>query len=116
MIKIKLAKEQPIEDENHWSYPFSELDYLLEKEEDDKTYLLYNGRLYEADDDDEFNKLRHAKCVICSYCEHDGCEWCQVERVVNDAEDEHHMRSSTDGDYSPSNPWDAPGMSISDFI
>ena len=24
--------------------------------------------------------------------------------------------SSTGGDYSPSNPWDAPGMSIRDFI
>lgn len=24
--------------------------------------------------------------------------------------------SSTYGDYSPSNPWDAPGMSIKDFI
>ena len=24
--------------------------------------------------------------------------------------------SSTGGDYSPSNPWDAPGMSVSDFI
>ena len=24
--------------------------------------------------------------------------------------------SSTNGDYGPSNPWDAPGMSVSDFI
>lgn len=24
--------------------------------------------------------------------------------------------SSTSGDYSPSNPWDAPGMSIRDFL
>ena len=24
--------------------------------------------------------------------------------------------SSTNGDYSPSNPWDAPGMSVRDFI
>lgn len=24
--------------------------------------------------------------------------------------------SSTNGDYSPSNPWDAPGMKLSDFI
>ena len=24
--------------------------------------------------------------------------------------------SATNGDYSPSNPWDAPGMSIRDFI
>ena len=28
----------------------------------------------------------------------------------------HGVRSSTGGDYGPSNPWDAPGMSMSDFI
>lgn len=30
--------------------------------------------------------------------------------------DRHYTSSSTGGDYSPSNPWDAPGMSIKDFI
>ena len=30
--------------------------------------------------------------------------------------DEDYVPSSTNGDYSPSNPWDAPGMSIKDFI
>ena len=29
---------------------------------------------------------------------------------------EEYTPSSYYGDYSPSNPWDAPGMSISDFI
>ena len=52
MIKIKLAKKQPIEDENHWSYPVSELDYLLEKEEDGATFSLYDGRLYEIDEEE----------------------------------------------------------------
>ena len=32
------------------------------------------------------------------------------------AEDEDYTPSATAGDYSPSNPWDAPGMSIHDFI
>ena len=27
-----------------------------------------------------------------------------------------YIPSCTNGDYGPSNPWDAPGMSISDFI
>lgn len=27
-----------------------------------------------------------------------------------------YVSSCTNGDYSPSNPWDAPGMSIRDFI
>ena len=35
----------------------------------------------------------------------------------NDRElEQHNFTSSTMGDYSPGNPWDAPGMSISDFI
>lgn len=31
-------------------------------------------------------------------------------------EDDDDFTSSTRGDYSPSSPWNAPGMSISDFI
>lgn len=31
-------------------------------------------------------------------------------------DDDFDTPSSTRGDYSPSNPWDAPGMSIHDFI
>ena len=31
-------------------------------------------------------------------------------------DDDDYYTSSTCGDYSPSNPWDAPGMSIRDFI
>lgn len=30
--------------------------------------------------------------------------------------DDHYTPSATNGDYSPGNPWDAPGMSIRDFI
>lgn len=35
---------------------------------------------------------------------------------VDEDEDDEYTPSSTNGDYSPSNPWDAPGMSIKDFI
>ena len=31
-------------------------------------------------------------------------------------EDDEYCPSATAGDYSPSNPWDAPGMSVRDFI
>lgn len=31
-------------------------------------------------------------------------------------DDEEYIPSAESGDYSPSNPWNAPGMSISDFI
>ena len=36
-------------------------------------------------------------------------------RYEEDDETE-YCPSSTNGDYSPGNPWDAPGMSIHDFI
>ena len=54
MIKIKLATEKPIEDENYWSYPVSELDYLVKEKEDGTTFLLYDGRLYESNEEDAF--------------------------------------------------------------
>jgi len=31
-------------------------------------------------------------------------------------EDDEYVPSAENGDYSPSNPWDAPGMRMSDFI
>ncbi len=37
------------------------------------------------------------------------------EATSEDA-DSHTAPSSTGGDYSPANPWDAPGMDVSDFI
>ena len=40
--------------------------------------------------------------------------WC--EAYCEDDEDEEPYTSSTNGDYGPGNPWDAPGMSIRDFI
>ena len=42
-------------------------------------------------------------------------ETSQYDEDFYDEEDD-YTPSSTYGDYSPSNPWDAPGMSISDFI
>ncbi len=33
-----------------------------------------------------------------------------------DDEEEEYIPSAENGDYSPSNPWDAPGMQTSDFI
>lgn len=33
-----------------------------------------------------------------------------------DEEEEEYVPSAENGDYSPGNPWDAPGMSAKDFI
>lgn len=70
----------------------------------------------------KLEEIKRAKAILCSYCNSDMCEWCRVERIMSrvetelDEEDEHYTPSSTYGDYGPSNPWDAPGMSMSDFI
>ena len=93
MIKIVRAAEQPIESYTYWSYPVEELDHILENAEEDgidEIYLYFEGRLYQAP------YLEDNKNTI--------------------EEDENYIRSSTNGDYSPSAPWGAPGMSIKDFI
>ena len=67
-----------------------------------------------------------AKETPCDYgnCPYDAeySEHCRVycglgvdEDDYPDDEDEYRP-SSTNGDYGPSNPWDAPGMSVRDFI
>lgn len=95
MIKIIRATEQPIESHEYWSYPIEELDYVMEMADEGSicnTYLLFEGRLYEA-----------------PYLDDDSI-------LDDEPEHEPYIRSSTNGDYSPSNPWDAPGCSMSMFI
>ena len=48
----------------------------------------------------------------------DFCEPDEPNEIGDDfgEEDESYMRSAEGRDYSPGNPWDAPGMSIRDFI
>lgn len=52
------------------------------------------------------------------YCwfhiEEDGSVICLDIEELDDAYE--YVPSATNGDYSPSNPWDAPGMSTKDFI
>lgn len=40
----------------------------------------------------------------------------EPDYVMDDSGSEYYIPSCTCHDYSPSNPWDAPGMSIHDFI
>ena len=47
------------------------------------------------------------------YEEEETEEEFQDEEEIDDYE---YCPSATAGDYSPSNPWDAPGMSIRDFL
>ena len=45
-----------------------------------------------------------------------GASECSRYKEEDDDYFDEYTPSSTYGDYSPSNPWDAPGMSIRDFI
>ena len=40
----------------------------------------------------------------------------RYEEAEDQEKEERYTPSACAGDYSPSNPWDAPGMSVSDFI
>lgn len=64
----------------------------------------------------------------------DDCTMCTISDVADDENardifydvvyemrgiylpEEEYTPSAENGDYSPSNPWDAPGMSVRDFI
>ena len=58
--------------------------------------------------------------------EYDACDFYETiaELIAQDGfeidgeepSDDEYTPSATAGDYSPGNPWDAPGMSIRDFI
>jgi hypothetical protein len=54
------------------------------------------------------------------YCwlhvEEDGSVVCFDVEELDEAYEEKYTPSAENGDYGPSNPWDAPGMSIKDFI
>lgn len=46
----------------------------------------------------------------------DGCLVDSSISIVEDESENDYTPSAERGDYSPSNPWDAPGMKMSDFI
>ena len=61
-----------------------------------------------------------SECTNCKYFDVCGDEErympCDGKANICPSYDEDYIPSATMGDYSPSNPWDAPGLSISDFI
>ena len=48
--------------------------------------------------------------------EYFGLDMEQYRDATDEDADNHEAPSSTGGDYSPSHPWDAPGMGLSDFM
>lgn len=54
--------------------------------------------------------------LSCAEAEFFGLDMERYRTVTDEDADSPTAPSSTDGDYSPARPWDAPGMSASDFI
>ena len=64
----------------------------------------------------QFFKDPHDLCYLAEIDEVDGnTDACEKFEQYYGCDDD-YTPSATNGDYSPSNPWDAPGMSIKDFI
>lgn len=87
MIKIETSTLQPTENIDLWSYPISELEYLLETRNDGESFLLYKGRLYEEGNDAYLQSVVDARDILCGYCKENHCDCCQVAKLGNDAED-----------------------------
>ena len=81
--------------DNLWDYPLTEIDHIVEN---DLNVVLVDCSHYEGD------------AYILEY------RWFEVPEDFEEEEDDEYVPSSENGDYSPSNPWDAPGMKMSDFI
>lgn len=96
----------------------------------------YNIVMQDMYDDDYENVIgKQEAVVIWEYSGHEGYLFARDSKVGYDDEedqedtypdeedimyddlaDSNYTPSSTRGDYSPSNPWDAPGMSMRDFL
>ena len=97
-----------------------------------KEYKIVMQNMY----DDDYNEVigQQESVVIWEYSGHEGYLFARDSRIGEDEdayEDDYmdayeeyeeasrrgdRTPSSTAGDYSPSNPWDAPGMSMRDFL
>lgn len=81
---------------NLWDYPMSEINHIVENKLD---VVLVDCKVVN-EETDEFEHVYR---------------WFEVPEGFTD-EDEEYTPSAENSDYSPSNPWDAPGMKMSDFI
>jgi hypothetical protein len=76
---------------------------FIRENDEGVTYCRICGSLILSDNNGDFPDT----CPGCG----GNVDWSEWERY-----DSQGAPSSTAGDYSPSNPWDAPGMSVRDFI
>ena len=72
--------------------------------------------LIEDDEEEAYRYMADTLELSNTEAEYFGLDMEQYRDATDEDVDNHPAPSSTDGDYSPTNPWDAPGMSVSDFM
>ena len=77
--------------------------------------LLKDG-LIGDDEDEAYRYMAEAVELSDTEAEYFGLDMEQYRDIMGEDADSDTGPSSTGDDYSPANPWDAPGMSVSDFI
>ena len=77
--------------------------------------LLKDG-LVEDGEEEAYRYMADIVELSDTEAEYLGLDMEQYRAVTDEDADNPTAPSSTGGDYSPSHPWDAPGMSASDFI
>ncbi len=103
---------------------FKALDYYLMRTNDkhitwtrlsEIATLLKDG-LIEDGEEEAYHYMAEVAELSDAEAEYFGLDIEQYRAATGEDTDDHVAPSSAGGDYSPSNPWDAPGMSVSDFI
>lgn len=77
--------------------------------------LLKDG-LIEDGEEEAYRYMADVAELSDAEAEYLGLDMEQYREAVNEFADDLPAPSSTGGDYSPTQPWDAPGMNVSDFI
>ena len=77
--------------------------------------ILKDG-LIEDDEEEAYRYMADTLELSNTEAEYFGLDMEQYRDATDEDVDNHPAPSSTDGDYIPTNPWDAPGMSVSDFM
>lgn len=72
--------------------------------------------LIEDDEEEAYRYMADVAELSDTEAEYLGLDMKHYRAATDEDADDHTAPSSTGGDYSPAHPWDAPGMSISDFI
>lgn len=72
--------------------------------------------LIEDGEDEAYRYMADVIELSDTEVEYFGLDMEQYKDATGDDGDNHIAPSSTGGDYSPANPWNAPGMRVSDFI